>query len=116
MFKRHFLLTLSLITASPLLADTSPGQIPQAMQSELDTLNQQIHDLNLQIDTFRRKALEAEAEAQQSMMSDYTHYLEKIKESEQYEAKAREASNQLKLLLQQRQAFLQSQTLPSPQK
>lgn len=107
------IITGVLLATSPLMGEEANIPPSASMQTQLQAIDQQIQELEVKIDGFRHKALEAEADAQQSMKSDYSQYLGKIKESEKYEVQSREASRQLKLLMQQRQAMLQEQTPPS---
>lgn len=77
-------------------------------QVELDNLDKQIQDLSLKIDSYRHKSLDAEAEAQRVMLSDFAKYSAKIKEAEGYEEKTRTGETQLKLLLDQRRAYIEA--------
>lgn len=100
-----------LIHSSPVLAQAPVSE----WQVELTKLDNQIQDLSLKIDSSRHKALDAEANAQRVMMSDFAKYSDLIKQAEQYDEQTRSSESQLKLLLDQRKAFIRAHTnSPTP--
>ncbi len=97
-----------LLQSPPLIAQETATQ----WQTELTKLDTQIQELSLKIDSFRHKALDAEADAQRVMMSDFAKYSALIKEAEQYEEQTRTSESQLKLLLDQRKALIKTHATP----
>lgn len=99
----HSFLLAFCLSSAPLLADNTTSR-----QTEIDAINTEIDTLSNTLEELRKAAFTREMQAQPYMFDNWDQFAQKIKENEDKEKAILDLKDQIKLLIQKRDALKQN--------